>query len=145
MGTTTDTSPLCCLGSLDTRVHYACGQFLASASLKHLPWSFFFMLSFHSSATGHKCAKVSLVHQGNSYCGGDWGQVSHTPRGSLSHAEWQPVDQCSDSLAMLHMVSEGPPRGSQPHVVTIVTYSLASALAFLPSLSPSPYTPHSCF
>ena len=42
---------------------------------------------------------------------------------------------------MLHTVSEGPPRGSQPQVVTIVTYSLASTLAFLPSLSPSPYTP----
>ena len=138
MGTTTDTSPLFCLGSLDTRVHYARGQFLSmdSGSLKHLPWSFFFMLSFHSSATGHKFAKVS-----QNYCGGDWGQASHTPRGSLSHAEWQPVDQCSDSLSMLHTVSEGPPRGGRPQVVTIVTYSLASALAVLPSLSPSPYTP----
>ena len=98
------------------------------------------MLSFHSSATGHKCAKGS-----QNYCGGDWGQASPTPRGSLGHAEWQPADQCSDSLSMFHTVpSRTPSWGSAPSCHNC-DFLISKCTGFSPSLPLTPYTPNSCF
>ena len=94
---------------------------------------------FPLSATGHKCTKVT-----QNYCGGNWGQTSHTPRGSLSHAAWQPVGKCSDSLSKFHTVSEGSPHGGQPQVAHNCDLLIIKWTGFPSFLISSPYTPHSC-